>query len=302
MREWRRLVWVLFFMIVSAAHAENRIARRYVASADANTAPDPTAVQVSEPSWWSPEKARYSIGYEYTGNIGGIAQSPLPQNAVALGMWLSPDIGVELLVGYNHGADNATTSTNTAVDPNAQTSNVTTTYSGTMNATSVLLGGILKYRAFQNSWFQFNLGAMVAVVPGDGTSVNTGTTTVSTPNTTQPTTFSTTDTNIGTVSTNTNLAVSVGPRLGTEFYLKWVPHLALGFETGVLTTFGGQTTTTTSTQSDSFNTTNGTAGTKTVSGTTTNVVTTKPGTVANTFGAGGLAFQLTGAFTLRYIF
>lgn len=258
-------------------------------------------------SWWSPEAYTFSIGYEKAGT----STAALGGDNIVWGVWFPGVFGFDLYVGYTRDAGTtavATSLTETGVAVKTRTSN--SRYSGVSGSQNFTVGLGPKFRLYQNSWFQFNLGLLMGYTAPYSTESTVGQVTETIPNIGAPTTKTITETSFGgsagygTSIANTKGAFSVGPRLGTEFYLKWFPHLALGFATGILTTFGGDTVTTTTTRIRTVTFIDGVeqddlSGTD---GPTTTTTTTKAGTRVGTFGIGGTNFQFTGIFTIRYVF
>ncbi len=252
---------------------------------------------VTEDNAWHSERTIYSLGYEGTGTT----TSALGQNAISFGWWFDRAWGLDLLFGMTKTAGTATESVSTATNVLASTSTTTTAYSGSAAAVSFLIGAVLKRRLYQTDWFQLYLGGVVAIVPPSGATTNTGSRTVTVPNTVLPNDFTTADVALGTVAVDNSMQFVLGPKIGTEFYIKWFPHLAIGFSTGILTTLNAYTTTTTSTRTRTVQTVAGVEGTPSTDATTSTSSTVKRGLQGTTFGLGGTAFQLTGIFTVRYV-
>lgn len=258
-------------------------------------------------SWWSPETYKYSIGYEKAGTANAV----LGGDNLTFGFWFPGDFGLDLFLGYNK-TGGTTTEARTVQETGVTSSKTrvtTTQYSGATGPSNMTVGLTLKGRGYQNSWFQFNYGIIVAYGGSSRVESRVGQIIETIPDTGAPTTKSVQETSAngsagyGTTTAETKSTISVGPKLGTEFYLKWFPHLALGFSTGVLASFGGDTTTTTVTKDRTLQYVNGVEQPN-VSGTDgplTTTATTTPGTRAGTFGIGGTLFQLNGIFTIRYI-
>lgn len=252
---------------------------------------------VTEDNAWHAERTTYALGYEGTGS----ATSALGQNAISFSWWLDRYWGIELLFGMTKTAGSASESVSTAANVAATSSVTTTTYTGSASALSFLVGGILKRRLYQSDWFQLYLGGVLAIVPPSGSSTNTGTRTVTTPNTNAPNDFTTADVALGTIDVSNSMQFVLGPKIGTEFYIKWFPHLAVGFSTGILTTINAYTTTTTNTRTRTVQTVGGVEGTPSTDATVATTATVKRGLQGTTFGIGGTAFQFTGIFTVRYV-
>lgn len=271
-------------------------------SASAVTTPAAATVQgfkriVTDDNAWHAERTTYALGYEGTGT----AISALGQNAISFGWWLDRYWGIDLLFGFTKAAGTASESTSTAANVLATSSVTTTTYSGSSSAMTFLLGAVLKRRIYQSDWFQLYVGGVAAIVPPSGATTNTGTRTVTTPNTAAPNDFTTADVALGTIAVDNSMQFVLGPKIGTEFYIKWFPHLAVGFATGVLTTINAYTTTTTNTSTRTVATVGGVEGVPSTDSTVATTATVKRGLQGTTFGIGGTAFQFTGIFTVRYV-
>jgi hypothetical protein len=264
----------------------------------------PSAVElnpiVAETSWWRPSRYTYELGYEAAAtNTTGV----LGTSVVTGGMWMGDSFGLEFFMGYtksaNANTETISTSTNTIATPNTQTNS--TSYSGTNAAPTFALAINPRYRLIQTDWFHLNIGLMVGLFLPSSADYQTGTKTETIANTTTPNNKSVSETSWGTVKSENGFNVGVGPRISSQFYIKWFPHLAVGLSTGVFTFLSGNTTTTTDTKTRSYTVVNGVDQTPTSETTTHTVATTKPGFRATTFGLGGTTFALTGSFTIRYI-
>lgn len=258
-------------------------------------------------SWWSPETYQFSIGYERAGS----STAALGGDNIAFGVWFPGGFGMDFYLGYTRNA--GTTNVETRIQETGTTTKSRTTntqYSGVTGSQNFTAGLGLKGRLYQNSWFQFNMGILFAYTGPSNTESTVGQVTEVIPNTGFPTTKTITEATFsgspgyGTTISNTKGAFSVGPKIGTEFYPKWFPHLALGFATGVLTTIGGDTVESTTTRVRTVTFIDG-VDQGDLSGTdapTTTTSSTKRGTRVGTFGIGGTTFQFTGIFTIRYVF
>lgn len=249
--------------------------------------------------WWNARACTGAVGFE--------ASSPgstslLGSGSVLYGSWFSENVGMDFYFGVSKTAGTATSTSTVAENPTAKTRSTTTVYSGANTPFNFTIGAYLKFRAYANSWFALHLGPQVGISPPAKASTTTGTEAVSIPNTDDTTTYTTTQTTFGTVDSNRAFLVSLGPKIGAEFYLKWIPHLAIGMSTGVLAVLGGTTTTTTTTSNKTITVTSGTPSDPGAVPSTTQTVTTTRGIEANTFGLGGTTFSFTGTFTIRYIF
>ena len=113
--------------------------------------------------------------------------------------------------------------------------------------------------------------------------------------------YSVTESSLGSISSSVSAKTIYGPRVNVEFYLKWFPHIALGFGTGLLLTQGGDATTSTVTQSRTYTVANGVAAKPTSSQTTSSTDKAKSGGSSKTIAVGGTKFNLMGNFAIRYI-
>lgn len=142
---------------------------------------------------------------------------------------------------------------------------------------------------------------MLAYAAKTSVSYKTGSVTTSYADSSNLSNYSVSETGLGSVSSTSSAKMIYGPRLSVEFYLKWFPHIGLGFGTGLLMTQGGDTTTKTTTQTRSYSVTNGVAGTPTSSQTSSATDTVKTGGSSRTIAVGGTRFSLLGNFAIRYI-
>ena len=254
---------------------------------------------VVEPSWWRAADYRYQVGYDSAAGGTGI----LGENVITGGFWFDESLGLDIYLGYTKAgnANNESISdvTNTVAVPNTKTT--TTLHTGTNTARTLAIAAGLKYRMYQSDWFQLNLGFVAAFFPGGSADFNTGRKVETFTDASNLNNRTVTETDLGTITSETSTQLSFGPRLGTEFYIKWFPHLAVGFATGILTSVSGNTTTTTDTKTRTYTVVNGTESAPTASSSTHTVSTTTPGFRGTTFGIGGTTFAFTGTFSIRYV-
>jgi len=252
-----------------------------------------------ETPWWNARACTGAVGFE--------ASSPgstslLGSGSVIYGTWFSEGAGIDFYFGMSRTAGTATSTSTVAENPALKTRTTTTVYSGLNNPLNFTVGAYLKFRLYSNPWFALSFGPQVGISPPAKATSTTGTEAVSVPNTDDTDDFTTTQTTYGTIVAERGLLLSVGPKIGAEFYLKWIPHLAVGMSTGILAVLGGTTTTTTTTANKTITTTNGVPSDPGSVPSTTQTVTTTRGLEANTFGLGGTTFSFVGTFTIRYIF
>jgi len=287
------------FLISSVVLAEQEyrpVYRNSSASRTLATDPTPQPDPAENKPWWSPESQQYALGYENgSGNFNVFAQ-----NAMVFGIWVGPRLGLDIYLGYTKDADTYTTTSASSESSLNTTKTASTTYSGIKNQNYYTLGLGLKYVLYQNSWVQINFGGVAAVTLPSSATYSSGTITETFAVKTDPTNKSVVDT-VGSIEAKTALAYHVGPKIGSEFYLKWFPHLSLGFATGLLASFGGNTATTTTTRNKIFTVVNGTEQTPSTDTTSVSVADRDLGMRAKTFGIGGTVFNLFGNFTIRYV-
>ena len=245
--------------------------------------------------WFNPSNYQNAFGYERAGV--GI----LSENVINYSKWIDGGKrGYEIFAGFSKAADTLTTNQVTSTNSIAETQTITTTNTGQSNGFEITLGGGYKQKMYQSRWLQVYWGALGAVTYATATDFPVGTTVVVN-DTTTPGDFTTTQTGVGSTQVETDLAFSLGLKVGTEFYLKWFPQLAIGFSSGLLTTMGGNTTTTTTTSNRAAATVGGVEQDPTTDSSSTQVVQNDRGISASTFGIGGTEFNLFGTFTIRYI-
>lgn len=145
------------------------------------------------------------------------------------------------------------------------------------------------------------MGGFAGATYTTSTNYPTGSTSTAISNTAAPETYTVTETGYGDISTKTDLTFFGGFKLGSEFYLKWFPNLALGFAAGVFTSTGGDVTTNTNSTTQTYQVTSGVSQTPTVRQKTSSEAITKNGGLVDTYGIGGTTFQFTGLFTVRYV-
>lgn len=270
-------------------------------SALAADIPAPSSAQPSAQSSppWSARGYQYSVGYE-----GTTSGTMIGANAITLGKWQTQRYGYELLVGFTKSSDSVSEQQQTVTQPYSTTANqnVSTVYNGARNPYVFTLGILPKLKAYQNSWFMVYGGLLFALSYSTGVSYNTGSATILTPNPALPENQTVTESGYGTIQTAGVLSTVVGPRIGSEIYIHALPNVAIGFAAGLITTLTGDSTTTTSVQSETYSVVNGVAQppTGTPSSTTT-VVRGRPGVSGATVALAGQAFDLFGTFTIRYV-
>lgn len=257
---------------------------------------DPLSVTKNQAA--APLKLRHSLGVELSNADFGV----LGTTAINYG-YMMPSFGVELYLGYNKTADTVK-HTDAASENNISTPKTKTTISsdtGKVNPTQFTFGIQPKYVLFADRWFRATTGLMLAYTTTSDVSYKTGTTTTTISDTSQPANYAVSQSDTGTVSVATKPRIIVGPRFGTDFFLRWFPHLSLGFSTGILMGSGGVTTTKTSTEDKVFAVTNGAEQTPTTHTNTSATEQQTPGSTKTTVAVGGTIFNLFGSFNLRYV-
>ncbi len=173
-----------------------------------------------------------------------------------------------------------------------------TTLAGSKSASSITLGGRPKLRVVQNNWLQVYEGFLLGATLIGSVDYPTGTIT----DRTQTGNKTVAKSGSVTITRSTSLQVFAGPTLGSEIYLRWIPHLALGFSTGLYFVCGGTTKTTTSTGNKNYTVTNGTAANPTVQNSNTSTTEVNQDLRGSTLGLGGSTFSiLNTTFTVRYV-
>ena len=247
---------------------------------------------------WQPEKLKNSIGIETSATTLGV----LGRNVLVYSRWLNSRWGIEGLFGFSKASDTMNTAVNSSTDAIANSQTTTTTYTGVEQPKVITLGAVVKNRIYQSSWLQVYIGGMVAVNHFSDTRYQTGSSAATITDLATPNNFTVTETNLGTISTSQEIAYIVGPRVGTEIYLKWFPNFALGFSGGILYFMGGEQTTTTQRSTRSFAVVSGVPQEPTTTSTSTNIVSrTRPPNTINTFGIGGTSFSFNGLWTIKYM-
>lgn len=209
--------------------------------------------------------------------------------------------GAEYSLGFSKTADSFSDSTTVTSDTVNRTQTTLVSSSGSKNPLTLTFGYGYNMKTFQNPWILVYWGPLFAVQYSPVVKYSTGSNTTTITDTSAPTTFTVQDSSRGEVTVKRDMAYMAGVRLGSEFFLKWFPQLSLGFATGVITSFGGDTTTTTETISQNQNVTNGTPQAPTSFSQTSLTSKNRSNTSYNTFGIGGTTFNFMGTFTIKYL-
>jgi hypothetical protein len=133
------------------------------------------------------------------------------------------------------------------------------------------------------------------------TTGKTGSVTKSTPNITTPDTHTITESGLGEQTISRDIQFLAAGRVGTEFYLKWFPQLALGFAGGLQTGYLGKTTNTIKQTTQTYQVVAGAQQTPTSRSESTTTQTTDNGLSSATFVMGGQQFNAFGNFSLKYV-
>lgn len=311
------LVLLVFSFLAGAEDARRIPSRRIMNEDSLSSSPESrtegevktlktSPVLMKDSDWvpsWRPQQQRKALGIETSSSSFGV----LGTNAISYTHWTSASKGFEYLFGYSKTADSFTeTLTATQSDTSSATQTLTeaTAYSGTKNPHNFLLGLTYRDKIHQSDWLQIYWGLTGAVQYSTSASYRTGTSTKTTNDISDADTYTVTESaGFGATTQKGRLQVFIGPKFGSEFYLRWFPQLALGFATGVLTSFGTAAETLTVTHG-SPETTTVNNGVSTPPATTpeTSVTTKNPGDFnGSTFGIGGQTFSFTGQFTIRYV-
>lgn len=263
-----------------------------------STARDALAVTPSDTSWWSPKGMQHSIGVELSDESFGV----LGTDAIAYGFALEK-FGIDLFFAYSKNSNSSrvsvTQSTNDTSTPKSMT--VTQSFTGSENPKRATFGIQPKYFIFSDQWFKASIGFMIAQTSSTSVRYKTGSVTTTYPDISNMSNYSVSESSFGSVASTTTAKLHYGPRLNIEFYLKWFPHIGLGFGTGLIQMSGGDVKNSTTTQTRSYAVTNGVAANPSTSQTSTTTETTKTGGASKTVALGGTKFNLMGNFAIRYI-
>lgn len=249
---------------------------------------------------WRPHQQRMALGIEPSSSSFGV----LGFNAISLTSWTNYWSGIEYLFGYSKSTDSFTESTATSI-PNSLAATVsstaTTTHSGTSNPHQVLFGVSYREKLHQSDWMQIYWGALGAVMYSSKASWKTGTRAINTADITDPDNHSVTETGYGTITQEDGFRFYFGPKIGSEFYLKWFPQLALGFSTGLIGYVGYPVKQVTSTTTQTYTVVDGVSGAPASKSESSTTSYNAGDLTVSTVGIGGTTFSFTGQFSLRYI-
>jgi hypothetical protein len=247
--------------------------------------------------WYAPwpNGGGYSHYIGFEGSSYGT--SPIGKDTVLYGKWNGDD-GYQIFVGFTKTRDTMTTTNSSSTNSFANTSTSTTSYSGIKNPLTLIIGGAYLHKIHQSKWLQIAIGPFGGFSWSSDVSYPTGTTSTSLNTITGAATIS--QSAFGVIRSHTDPSAFLGLKIASEFYVKWFPGLALGFGTGFATQFGGKTTSNSDTVNETESVSGGvtTVTSKTSSSSSSN---TDPGMSLSTFAVGGVVFQLTGTFTIHYV-
>jgi hypothetical protein len=249
---------------------------------------------------WRPHQQRMALGIEPSSSSFGV----LGFNAISLTSWSNYWSGVEYLFGYSKSNDSFTQTTVTSI-PNSLAATVsstaTTTHSGTSNPHQALFGMSYREKLHQSDWMQIYWGVLGAVMYSSSASWTTGTRVLTTADITDPDNYSVTETAYGNVTQESGFRFYFGPKIGSEFYLKWFPQLALGFSTGLIGYVGYPVKQVTTTTTQNYSVVDGVSGAPASKSESSTTSYNAGDWTASTVGIGGTTFSFTGQFSIRYI-
>lgn len=265
---------------------------------DVSHSPPPSSsTSGSGEAHWASRFYRQSIGFEGSGGVS----SMIGQNAITYGVWNSRRIGFELFIAASKTSDGVSEVQTTTTNAITGAKTISTAYSGTSKPFVLTLGVMPKVKAYRNSWLMV-YGAMVGAASYVGGVSNlTGTISSTASNPLRPNDQTITETSYGTVTSDSFLNFAVGPRVGSEIYVKSLPNVAIGFAAGIITTFSGDQTTTSDVRTASYLVVDGIKQTSTSEAGTKTVTRTRPGISGTTVAIAGQSFNLFGTFTIRYV-
>lgn len=207
----------------------------------------------------------------------------------------------EMSTSWSKAANSASETFSTTTNVIAKSSVRTYSNSGAYNQGKYSLGGTYYLSLYRDRWLFVYWGVPLVLTYYPGGSYKTGTRTETVANTDAPTTYSVSESAYGTISYNNNFGIETGLRLGSEFYIRHLPHLAIGLAGALFVGHRTNVDLRTQTRTRTFTVTDGTEGTPASDTSVDTVVSSKPGR-SSTTATSGYGFNLMGAFSLRYIF
>lgn len=164
---------------------------------------------------WNARKLRQGFGF-----------SPLLSLA-QYDRWITPRWGFFIGVRYDKTQDNFAETKTTTYNQTSLSLTESVAFSGARNPTVLNLVVGAKKRIWQNDWMQVNWGPLLMYTHGTSVSYSTGTLTRTVANVNNPNDFTMSEASLGTISNGVDPKYSLGVKVGSEFYVKWFPNLAL---------------------------------------------------------------------------
>ncbi len=189
----------------------------------------------------------------------------------------------------------------TTHDDIAETSTESKSYTAGYNPGSYAFGVIYMKRFFKDRWISVYGGIPFAVTYYSSGSAKTGSSAKTAIADDDKKTYLLNESNYGEVKKSWTWGVDTGVRIAAEFYIRHLPHLAIGLSATGLTGYKAPATTTTSTRTRTVQVNDGEEEDPTVDNTSEQITKTRPGIGSYTYTVSPY-FQVLGAFTLRYIF
>lgn len=239
---------------------------------------------------WNARKVRQGFGY-----------SPV-LNLAQYDRWITPRWGFFVGLRYQKNQDSFSENRSTAYNQTTLSMTDTTTFSGTRNPTVLNLVIGTKNRIWQNDWMQVNWGALLLYTHGTSVSYATGSSTRSVVNVNTPSDFTMNENALGSTSSGVDPTYSLGVKVGSEFYLKWFPNLALCADIVFLNQLPLKGTTETNTATKTYSVVSGVAQAPTAESYNTSRTYNDYGGAASTGQVGASYFNLLGAnWSVKYV-
>jgi hypothetical protein len=239
---------------------------------------------------WNARKVRQGFGY-----------SPI-LNLAQYDRWITPKWGFFVGLRNQKTQDSFIENRTTSYNQTTLSLSDTTSFSGARNPTviNMVIGG--KSRIWQNDWMQVNWGGFLMYTHGTSVSYATGSTTRTAPNVNTPNDYTMNENALGSTSSGVDPTYSLGVKVGSEFYIKWFPNLALCADIVFLNQLPLKGTTETSTATKTYNVVSGVAQAPTAESYNTNRVYNDYGGAASTGQVGASYFNLLGAnWSIKYV-
>lgn len=239
---------------------------------------------------WNARKVRQSFGY-----------SPL-LNMAQYDRWITPKYGFFVGFYYQKSQDNFTETKTTNYNQTSLSLSESVTFGGSRNPTvmSLMIGG--KSRIWQNDWLQINWGPLLMYTHGTSVSYATGTITRTVGNVNVPGDFTMNESALGSTSAGVDPKYSMGVKIGSEFYIKWFPNLAICGDIVFLNQMPVKGTQETSTATKTYNVVSGVAQAPTAESYSTSRTFNDLGGAASTSQVGASYFNMLGAnWSIKYV-